>query len=792
MNLLPRPLRNSLTLKVTLLCTFTGMIAISAVGYFRFLKLEEKVQGEVAARLERVAKSASRFIDTDAHAKVVQDYLDKNPSSATSPEFLKLQIVLKRMREALEPNAEVYTFIRPEWKLDTMIFIAMDGEKPYIGNGVALSPEAEKALDPGRVTHTKLTRDREGNWMSAYAPVRDADGGVIGGLGVDYRADPDLKAAGEAFTFDFIPEAGIFLLLTMAGGWWLGRRISRRARQASMVAVGYTQGNFETRPKTKSQDELGLLYANVIVLGAEIEKSQKTEKDYAKNLERVLEQKELQLEKLEGSLRPFVDALRVPVISFGKDGKCLSSYSQAAHEIFGKRPEGMPVWDLMGFSSAEWSPMLAGLFESVESFPEAASRCPVWYRHDSGRIYLLDYAPVLSGGDEKKEVSAVLLTALDYTGELSAQAEAEREREKLQGIHALYRNRGGFVYFVVKTREILRAAKTIRPNEAGKLPDSREVVRSFVGLVETANMYGLATLAERLRRYLDELVRMTNVGPAEARALAVVVEDLAEQTESSLETWAQELMEITGDAFELPGTIRWNHVTDVESAINTLEGHPDIQRTLSSLLLCDPLSQYLKVYRDTVANLATRESKDISPLQFGEEDPRIKGEYLQELFDSLINVFTASVRLMESPSDRQASGKPRHGKITLTSSVTETTPDEPSWLSLCIEDDGRGFDPMEMRAELARQAPELDVVSESDHEIVQRVFDENFSVALWQTLAPGVAETNLPNLASTRLAVQKLGGVIEVSSKTGSGSLFVILVPLPYTVSGSDLLKNAA
>jgi hypothetical protein len=65
-------------------------------------------------------------------------------------------------------------------------------------------------LEKGTVTATELYRDEHGEWISAYAPIRDARGAIVGLLEVDKDSQ------------EYFAEFYYWCQRSWAGGCWSG------------------------------------------------------------------------------------------------------------------------------------------------------------------------------------------------------------------------------------------------------------------------------------------------------------------------------------------------------------------------------------------------------------------------------------------------------------------------------------------------------------------------------------------------------------------------------------------
>ncbi|MBA3889775.1 MAG: response regulator [Gemmatimonadaceae bacterium] len=120
---------------------------------------------------------------------------------------------------------------------------------------------------------------------------------------------------------------------------------------------------------------------------------------------------------------------------------------------------------------------------------------------------------------------------------------------------------------------------------------------------------------------------------------------------------------------------------------------------------------------------------------------------------------------IESADARQAAGKPAQGTIEVTASLRGDR------LRVAISDDGRGLDLVALRRALQQRGRE----APADRAALQRtIFDDGLSTRERATTLSGRGV----GLGIVRVAVERVGGTVEVESSEGRGTTFVLEVPL--------------
>lgn len=184
-----------------------------------------------------------------------------------------------------------------------------------------------------------------------------------------------------------------------------------------------------------------------------------------------------------------------------------------------------------------------------------------------------------------------------------------------------------------------------------------------------------------------------------------------------------------------------------------------------------PASTLLDIFPSLIRQLAGEQGKDIEVSLKGrsvEIDQRI----LENLKTPLIHLIRNCVdHGIELPKERQAKGKSRKGRISIHLSVRSG-----SHIDLVISDDGAGINLEKIRA----SAKKL------DHSLAQRT-DELTSEELTSFIFhPGISTSSMITdisgrglgLAIVKEVVEKLNGTIRTQTADGTGTSFLIRLPL--------------
>ena len=207
----------------------------------------------------------------------------------------------------------------------------------------------------------------------------------------------------------------------------------------------------------------------------------------------------------------------------------------------------------------------------------------------------------------------------------------------------------------------------------------------------------------------------------------------------------------------------------------------EVQDAAAELRLV-PVGDVFRRMRRTVRELERTTGKEIDLLLEG-EDTEIDKVVADRLYEPLVHVVrNCADHGVEVPSDREALGKPRRGRITLAASPVGGD------IQIAIADDGRGLDRGRILA-LARERGLFGLEEEPDDGALWKViFQPGFSTAETVTNLSGRG-VGLDVLNTT---MKELRGRISIDSVPGRGVKVVLAIPLTLAFLDSLVMRVGA
>ncbi|MGJ0508703.1 MAG: chemotaxis protein CheA [Methylocystis sp.] len=267
-----------------------------------------------------------------------------------------------------------------------------------------------------------------------------------------------------------------------------------------------------------------------------------------------------------------------------------------------------------------------------------------------------------------------------------------------------------------------------------------------------------------------------------------MVKDASATTASQLRVSAQKvsrLMDLVGElSLSVSDTIYSSDIVDLDLGEFEKSAHRlklvlrEVQEAAAELRLV-PIGDVFQRMGRLVRELERQTGKEVD-LEVQGEDTEIDKIVVDQLFEPLVHVVRNSVdHGLETPEEREAAGKRRRGRITL--SAAQVGGD----IRITIADDGRGLNREKILARgRARGLIGPDEQPE-DRELWQLIFKPGFSTAEAVTNLSGRG-VGMDVLETT---IKRLRGRIVVESVWGAGARVVLAIPLSLAFIDSLVMR---
>ncbi len=238
-----------ITLK--LLLAFEAILLVTILALV--LPVRSQMHGQVIEGMQKelraVASTGAIQIDGDAHSRI------RTQDDVPGEDFRRVRDQVARIRDVngISPD-HIYTFY-PDPEEGWVRWGVMTHRETWVGERYEMQPQMAAVLREGTVLATELYEDKNGRWISAYAPIRDSAGGIVGLLEVD-RAAADYLARYQYVTILTAALGLVALGVSSILGWFALSAVVLRPMKAlrdGMLALGRRE--FDHKVEIGSRDE---------------------------------------------------------------------------------------------------------------------------------------------------------------------------------------------------------------------------------------------------------------------------------------------------------------------------------------------------------------------------------------------------------------------------------------------------------------------------------------------------------------------------------------------------------
>jgi len=757
----------SITTKIGIVLLLAMIVSQVVTALYSYYKMGAQVEAMVGERLERMATTGSLSIN-HSDFNDLKAFIKRKEKTTAEPESSKaISIVLQEIKRVNHLSSDIYIILNgadvSNADLDSMYIMTTGSSGKHQYLKTEINEYAQYVFENKVPTHSQINKTNSGTMLTAFAPIQETSGKVLGVLVIEYMADSDINSAKDSILYSILVSSEIGAILVLMLGSSLEGVIGKPIIKLGIAARRVQEGNLNTRVRIAQNDEIGILANSFNEMVAEIASNRVQLEDYSKSLEKKVEERTLELSQANNTISAMVNSLDQGFFLFDESGACLPIYSKACLTLLENDPAKLKVWEILKVPEEKGSKWVQVLYSGKLPFSQTSKLGPKLFPHSNGNRISLNYFPVLN---EHKKLDKVVVVATDKTMEALAEQKAELQKSEVQLILKIAKNRQAFLRFIRETREYLKQISELCKNAKDKSEHVfvMRVIHTIKGLSAS---FSMVDLAKRCHNFETKL-QMNQEVP-----LSNNLEDIKNISES-LEKTVEAQKDLLGndlDRNDRTVEVSTKTIQDLHKLLSDKGVSEEITTAFSRELICEPIEDYFKPYQDTVDAVANRASKQVAPLHFISGNIRVLPEPYIKLFNSFIHAFRNAVdHGVESPMEREQLGKSPEGHITVAFGLSEGVP--LPYLTICVKDDGKGIDPARLRVKLKEKGI-LNVDKENDLEILQHVFDSGISTreTVSDLSGRGVG------LDAIRTEAIALSGTAFVESELGKGTTLTVRVP---------------
>lgn len=535
---------------------------------------------------------------------------------------------------------------------------------------------------------------------------------------------------------------------------------------AAMAALEKAAAALGLAPETKA------MLQNLAGFMAGVETSFAEYDDSLKDSTRELDVSTVELEKITITLKAMLEGLGQGLLVFGEDGVCLPVSSKGCMTLLEGEPAGRHIADVLQLEDDTRKNFLSviGLMFSGDSmaltFEELAPLAPAGYAHSAGLRVALSYRPLHSAGGG---LIGVLVVATDVTQ--TAQAQEKLRQKEMQVLRTLRiaGNRGNFIHLLGSFEAVF---STLAGAES--LPDVKRDLHTLKGM---ANVFYLHDMARLLHEMEDRIAML----PAESWQHGLRDLDAEYRIRIELgidyvhwlgrEIWGGEF-ETADDVISLDTLTLASFGTQLRQAIAAGVEPGKIEKLFFEKVASQSVYSLLGFFETQLSYFAEVASKPLRIQHMPGDDVRIFGGFYRGFFDSLTHVARNIVEHAYEPMQiREMLGKPPEMQVKIHIWYADAARES---FCLSIADDGPGVSFEKVSQKLRDKNRHDSVEGKSHDEVIQHIFDEDFSTREATTMESGRGV----GMNVVRREVEKLRGTLKVESREGQGATLLITLPV--------------
>lgn len=734
---------------VTTMLLVAGMIGVSTLGIVVYLstKTSQEHLRQIQVQIEQGLKSKGKVL-TENHARALR-------GMALDNAFLDMQRLVYRA-VAEDPDVAYGIFVGTEG--DTLAFARNGATK----EGDVVDKHAWQALglEEKQLQNTALSTERVTrlgtDTLEFTAPVMGEENEQLGtvryGLStgrMQSAIEEARREADEALRHTLKLIGGLVGLATLIG-ILLARlqavRITNPVGALTQAATQLAGGDRNVRVNIGSGDELQILGGSFNKMVEELDASYGQLEQLNKTLELKVEERTAQLGAKNRDMRLVLDNVDQGFITLSPEGIMATERSKVVDTWFGESPPGEAFATYMTRASASfgaafsiaWEQLMDGFVPFEICIEQLPARLVV-----AERTWELRYLPFGKEGT----LDGLLVVVTEITERLLKEREEAEQSELMQSFKRLMLDRSGFAAFLKDSSQMVTAIVS-RALESDMVLYKR-TVHTLKG---NCALMGLSVVARLCHAIEEQVEEEGNAGEA-------VLEELDRRWSAINE----HIVGFEGGTKDRVIEVPLPEFSALVTRMSQTRIDDDALRTMLSWQL-EPIERSFERLGNQARALARRLDKGDIAVEIEGNGVRLEPDTWAPFFSEMAHLVRNSVdHGLETPSEREASGK------QVTAALKFIANSNAHNLTMEFTDNGRGID----WGRIGQKAASLGLPHETPEDLLDALCHDGVSTRdeVTETSGRGVG------MASLRQRIRQMGGTLQVRSKPGEGTTWVVKFP---------------
>ena len=497
-------------------------------------------------------------------------------------------------------------------------------------------------------------------------------------------------------------------------------------------------------------------------------------KKYSEDLEDMVEARTADLKDAMTLQAAMLDSLGEGFLIFDVNGICQPYYSRVCPEIFGIKPTGQKIWDVLHLdpvATENYAKWMRAIFSQALPFEDVVPLSPVLQGEFNGRMIRIDYHPLVVRGTQ---LAGIVLVAADISDEIQVRRELEREKHFAFMVTKIIKYREQFVHFLEECGRLI--SKLVVGFPESYYGQEEALLREIHTLRGGAATFSVLAIEEDLVKIEDFMEDFGDLRQADIERVAIgrtLLQRLSDNYHSfvkSLEDYFKQPILTEGHVVE----VDFIKLMDWYKKLGKVEAARDVRVEIKNQYIFEPISKLFGHYALELERLGRNLiHKKFAPLEIIGGDERVIAEEVRGLAAAMIHALRNAVdHGVESSGERRVAGKNEYAQLQMIFSRFRRG--TACWLRIELKDDGRGISPDIIRAHAKQRGFHPNVDSLSDQEVIQCVFMDSFTTSQQVTDISGRGV----GMSAIKQAAELRRGRAFVESGVGKGTSCIVEVPI--------------
>ncbi|MGI0482518.1 PAS domain S-box protein [Geminocystis sp. CENA526] len=259
-------MKKFVSLRSKILVGFTLMFTVFSVGvYYWFYRFTtEKTLQRLKDDLQTMAVASSQQIDVK-ELMALSEEAKATPEGRSNDLRYQNQLQWLIQKHEINPKIFLFTFTKnSSWQDEKKIIYLVDvwmninpSKSVHFLESNFATPYHINTLTKGSIEFRDAYKDRWGEWITYYAPIRDESGAIVAGIGADMQID-DIRRLQAEIRRQFLISFGISYPLLLTLIYILSTLLTRRFKAMQKYAQEVGNGNYQ--PDVSLTDDLQLSF----------------------------------------------------------------------------------------------------------------------------------------------------------------------------------------------------------------------------------------------------------------------------------------------------------------------------------------------------------------------------------------------------------------------------------------------------------------------------------------------------------------------------------------------------